>query len=100
MTDFTELIDLASQALGGTVISANDEFFAPKEGLLKPTPAEWREGGDTERGKWMDGWGNHRRRTAGHDWGIIPLCARGGVGGGGNDTSLFRRNQPQPGTIR
>ena len=35
--DFTELIDLASEKLGGAVLYANDEFFAPKENLLKST---------------------------------------------------------------
>ncbi len=33
--DFTELIDLASERLGGAVLYANDDFFAPKENLLK-----------------------------------------------------------------
>jgi len=33
--DFTELIDLASEKVGGTVVFANDDFFAPKENLLK-----------------------------------------------------------------
>ena len=31
MRDFTDLIDLASERLGGAVLAANDEFFAPKE---------------------------------------------------------------------
>jgi allantoicase len=30
MTDFTDLIDLAAEQLGGAVVAANDEFFAPK----------------------------------------------------------------------
>ena len=33
--EFTELIDLASEKLGGAVLWANDDFFAPKENLLK-----------------------------------------------------------------
>ncbi|HEX9485125.1 MAG TPA: allantoicase [Gemmatimonadaceae bacterium] len=99
MTDFTELIDLASQALGGTVITANDEFFAPKEALLKPTAAEWREGAYTERGKWMDGWETRRRRTPGHDWALIHLGARGVVRGVVIDTSFFRGNYPERASI-
>ena len=35
--DFTDLIDVASQRLGGRALMANDEFFAPKEDLLKPS---------------------------------------------------------------
>ena len=33
--DFTELIDLASERVGGAVLIANDDFFAPKENLLE-----------------------------------------------------------------
>ncbi|MCU1383352.1 MAG: hypothetical protein JWL71_2049, partial [Acidobacteria bacterium] len=30
---FVELVDLASERLGGAVVAANDEFFAAKENL-------------------------------------------------------------------
>ena len=99
MTDFTDLVDLAAEALGGTVIAANDEFFAPKEALLKPTPAEWREGVYTERGKWMDGWETRRRRTPGFDWAIIHLGAAGVVRGVVIDTAFFRGNYPEGASI-
>ena len=95
MTDFTDLIDLASERLGGTVLWANDEFFAPKEALLKPTPAEWREGAYTERGKWMDGWETRRRREPGHDWCLVRLGAPGIVRGVVIDTAFFTGNFPQ-----
>ena len=39
MTDFARLPDLASRALGGAVVAANDEFFAAKENLVLPEPA-------------------------------------------------------------
>ena len=55
-TEFTNLVDLASERLGGAVLYANDDFFAPKENLLKASAPVWREGVYTERGKWMDGW--------------------------------------------
>ena len=29
--DFTELVDLAAEKLGGAVLFANDDFFAPKD---------------------------------------------------------------------
>jgi len=48
--DFTELIDLASEKLGGAVLFANDDFFAPKENLLKASAPVWREGEYTDRG--------------------------------------------------
>ena len=95
MTDFTDLIDLAAERLGGAVLIANDEFFAPKEALLKAGAAEWREGVYTERGKWMDGWETRRRRTPGHDWCIVRLGLRGFVHGVVVDTSFFRGNYPE-----
>src|ERR1700730_6936477 len=99
MHDFTDLIDLASERLGGAVLAANDEFFAPKEALLRPMAAEWREGAYTERGKWMDGWETRRRRTAGHDWLIIHLGAPGIVRGVVIDTSYFLGNYPERASI-
>ena len=99
MTDFTELVDLAAQQLGGTVLAANDEFFAPKERMLTPTPAEWREGVYDERGKWMDGWETRRRREPGYDWAIVHLGVRGIVRGVVIDTSWFRGNYPDRASI-
>lgn len=95
MTAFLELVDLASERLGGAAVLANDEFFAAKENLLRPTPAEWREGVYTERGKWMDGWETRRRRSPGHDWCIVRLGVPGIVRGVVVDTSFFRGNYPE-----
>src|SRR5919112_1356224 len=65
--EFTNLVDLASERLGGAVLYANDDFFAPKENLLKASAPVWREGEYTDRGKWMDGWESRRRRTPGFE---------------------------------
>jgi len=93
---FVDLVDLASARLGAAAIAANDEFFAPKENLVKPSPAVWRDDEYTERGKWMDGWETRRRRDAGdHDWCIVRLGARGLVRGVDVDTSFFRGNFPE-----
>jgi allantoicase len=94
-TMFTDLPDLAAERLGGAVIAANDEFFAPKEGLIKAGPPEWREGVYTERGKWMDGWETRRRRTPGHDWAVIRLGVPGIVRGVVIDTSFYTGNFPE-----
>ncbi len=32
-TEFKDLVDLASERLGGSVLYATDDFFAPKENL-------------------------------------------------------------------
>ena len=96
--EFTELIDLASEKLGGAVIFANDEFFAPKENLLKQSAAIWKEGEYTERGKWMDGWETVRRRSPRldeeFDWCIIRVGTPGRIRGVTVDTSFFRGNFP------
>src|SRR5712692_4654502 len=93
--DFTELIDLASERLDGAVVFANDEFFAPKENLLKPAPPIFIEGKYTELGKWMDGWETRRRRTPGFDWCIVRLGLPGVIRGVVVDTSHFKGNYPE-----
>src|SRR4029450_3076565 len=93
--DFTELIDLASERLGGAVLFANDEFFAPKENLLKPTAPVFIEGKYTDLGKWMDGWETRRRRSPGFDWCIVRLGLPGIIRGIVVDTSYFRGNYPE-----
>ncbi len=95
MTDFTELVDLAAVRLGGMVLAANDEFFAPKENLLEPSPPVWAEGRFTDRGKWMDGWETRRRREPGHDWCIVRLGLPGIVRGVVVDTTHFTGNYPE-----
>ena len=93
--DFTEFVDLASERLGGAVLYANDEFFAPKESLLKPSAPVLIEGKYTDRGKWMDGWESRRRRTPGCDWCIVRLGAPGVIRGVVIDTSHFKGNFPE-----
>lgn len=93
--EFTELIDLASEKLGGAVLFANDDFFAPKENLLKASTPVFIEGKYTDRGKWMDGWESRRRRTPGFDWCIIRLGLPGIIRGVVVDTSYFRGNYPE-----
>jgi allantoicase len=93
--DFTELIDLASERLGGAVLVANNEFFAPKENLLKPSAPVFIEGKYTDLGKWMDGWETRRRRTPGFDWCIVRLGLPGIIRGVVVDTSHFKGNYPE-----
>ena len=92
---FTDLIDLASERLGGVVIAANDEFFGSMSNLIKCEPAIWIEGKYTDRGKWMDGWETRRRREAGDDWCIVRLGVPGIVRGVDVDTSFFTGNYPE-----
>jgi len=93
MSDLTRLPDLASRALGGAVVVANDEAFAEKENLVLPEPAVARaEFG--HKGKEYDGWETRRRRTSGHDWAVVRLGVPGLVAGVVVDTAFFTGNYP------
>jgi allantoicase len=94
-TEFTNLVDLASERLGGAVLHANDDFFAPKENLLKASAPVWREGVYTERGKWMDGWETRRRREPGYDWAVVQRALPGNIHGFVVDTAFFTGNYPE-----
>jgi len=113
--DFTELIDLAAERVGGVAMLCSDDFFAEKENLLKALPAVWKEHEYTDRGKWMDGWESRRRRDpdwsgtgpgtpsergkADHDWCVIRLGLPGIVRGVIIDTAFFRGNFPESASI-
>ncbi|MFB6949727.1 allantoicase [Streptomyces niveus] len=102
---FTHLVDLADRRLGAGVVAANDEFFADRENLLKPGPAEFDPERFGHKGKIMDGWETRRRRGASaarphptdedHDWALVRLGAPGVVRGIVIDTAHFRGNYPQ-----
>jgi allantoicase len=94
MTDFTQLVDLAAERLGGAALFCNDEFFAEKDNLLRAEAAVFVPGRYTDRGKWMDGWETRRRRTPGHDWCIVRLGVPGVVRGVVVDTAHFTGNYP------
>jgi allantoicase len=94
VTETTKLADLASERFGGRVLEANDDFFAPKSNLLKPSTPVFIEGKFTSRGKWMDGWETRRRRTPGFDWCIIRLGLPGIIRRIVVDTSFFKGNFP------
>ena len=93
--EFSELVDLASERLGGAVIYANDDFFASKDNLLKTSNPVFIEDKYTDRGKWMDGWESRRRRTPGFDWCIVRLGLAGRISDVIVDTSYFRGNFPE-----
>jgi len=95
MDDFRDLVDLASERLGGAALAANDEFFAGRENLVKASAPVFREGEYTDRGKWMDGWETRRRREAGYDWCLVRLGLPGIIRGLVVDTAHFKGNFPQ-----
>ncbi|CAN0465999.1 unnamed protein product [Rangifer tarandus platyrhynchus] len=87
--DFTQLIDLASEFVGGKILFATDDFFAPAENLLKRDSPRFKEHEYTEFGKWMAGWQTRRKRTPGHDWCVVQLGIQGVIRGFDVDTSYF-----------
>ena len=89
------LVDLADKRLGGRVVEANDEFFAPKENLVEPSAPVFEPDRYTDRGKWMDGWETRRRRSPGHDWCVVELGAPGRIRRVVVDTRHFRGNHPE-----
>jgi allantoicase len=93
-TDFATLPDLASRALGGSVVSASDESFAERENLIKPEPPVFSPGEFGNKGQVYDGWETRRRRSPGHDHAIVRLGAPGVVHGVVVDTAFFRGNYP------
>jgi allantoicase len=95
MSNFVDLVDLAAERLGGSVLYATDDFFAEKDNLLKPEDPVFIAGKYTDRGKWMDGWESRRKRDPGHDFAIVRLGLPGIVRGVVVDTAHFRGNYPE-----
>lgn len=87
-------INLASERLGTVVLTASDDFFAPKENLIKPGRGIFIEDKYTDRGKWMDGWESRRRRGPGYDTCIVKLGLGGVIHGLDIDTNYFTGNHP------
>lgn len=94
MRDFTSHPDLASRALAGSVVSANDELFAPRQNLIMPLPVRYVVDEFGHTGKIYDGWETRRRREPGHDWAIVRLGVPGIVHGVVVDTAFFKGNYP------
>jgi allantoicase len=91
---FTNLTSLATERLGGKVLSCSDDFFAEKENLIKPGRGIFIADKYTDRGKWMDGWESRRKRGPGHDWCIVRLATTGKIKGVDIDTNHFLGNHP------
>jgi allantoicase len=94
MTDFHDLPDVASRALGGSVVHANDELFAARENLVTPGPPAFDPAAFGPRGKVYDGWETRRRRQPGNDFAIVRLGVRAVVEGVVVDTANFTGNYP------
>ena len=96
---FRLLPDVASRALGGAVLYANDEFYADAHNLIDPRPPAHDPAAFGVRGKIYDGWETRRRREPGEDFVIIRLAAPAIVRGVTIDTAHFRGNYPPSGSV-
>jgi allantoicase len=88
------MIDLASRALGGAVIAANDESFCAADHLIDPRPPVFSPKTFDHKGQVYDGWETRRRREPGHDWVIVRLGAAGIIHEIVVDTAFFIGNYP------
>ena len=93
-SDTKQWPDLASRALGASVIYANDELFADRENLIKPGDPVFQPHTFGNKGQVMDGWETRRRRAAGSDSAIVRLGSAGVVHRVVVDTSYFTGNYP------
>ncbi len=92
---FSDLVDLASERVGGKTLAANDDFFASKDNLLKIESPIFIPDKYSEVGKWMDGWESRRKRVPGYDWCLIRLGIPGIIRGVVVDTAHFLGNFPE-----
>jgi len=98
--EFTRrFVNLADARLGAQALLASDDFFADKQRMLNPEPAQFIPGKYDEHGKWMDGWESRRKRGPGHDWCIVRLARPGTIIGVDLDTSHFTGNFPPSASI-
>ncbi len=93
-TSYSFLPDIASRALGGSVVWANDELFAERENLINATPPTFAAHTFGHKGQVMDGWETRRRRGPGQDSAIIRLGAGGILRSVIVDTAFFTGNFP------
>jgi allantoicase len=92
--EWTRLPELASRRVGGSVMWANDELFAERENLIRPTDPVFQPSTFGHKGQIYDGWETRRRRESGHDQAIIRLGLPGMIRGVVVDTAFFTGNYP------
>lgn len=105
--DPVELVDLASHALGGRVVAADDEMFADRRNLITAGPVTWDPKAFGPNGKVYDGWETRRRRGPlgalpggeDHDHAIVRLGAPGVVRHVVIDTAYFTGNYPATASV-
>lgn len=92
MTSFG--VDLASRALGGSVVAASDESFGVKERLIDRAEPAFVPGTYDLRGEVVDGWETRRHAGPEGDWVIVRLGVTGRIRTLDVDTRFFSGNHP------
>ncbi len=91
---FHQWVRLEQPRLGSRAVFATDDFFAPMERMIDPSPPVFIADKYDDHGKWMDGWESRRKRVPGHDFCIVRLGIPGLIHGVDIDTSFFTGNYP------
>ena len=87
-------VDLASRAIGGSVVAASDESFGFKERLIDPAEPAFVPGTYDLRGEVVDGWETRRHAGPHGDWVVVRLGAPGRIHAVDVDTRFFSGNHP------
>jgi allantoicase len=87
-------VDLASRALGASVVAASDESFGFKERLIDASEPAFVPGTYDLRGEVVDGWETRRHAWPNGDWAVIRLGVAGRVHEIDVDTRFFSGNHP------
>ncbi len=99
LPNFTKKTNVADSRLGAKALFATDDFFAPKERLLKADTPVFIVGKFDDNGKWMDGWETRRKRHLGYDYLIVQLARPTKIAGIDIDTSHFTGNYPSSASV-
>lgn len=87
-------VNLASRALGASVLAASDESFGVKERLIDPSEPAFVPGTYDLRGEVVDGWETRRHAWPDGDWVVIRLGVPGRLHEFDVDTRSFSGNHP------
>lgn len=99
LPDFVKKTNVADSRLGAKALFSTDDFFAPKDRLLKPELPVFIVAEFDDNGKWMDGWETRRKRELGYDYTVIQLARPTKIAGIDIDTSHFTGNYPPSASI-
>ncbi|RXK38566.1 allantoicase [Tremella mesenterica] len=84
--------EISSSILGSRIIACSDDFFAPCDNLIKPSPSVSLKGQFGPNGALYDGWESRRHNPA-YDWVIIRLPTSSHLHYVDIDTSHFNGNE-------